>query len=411
MHDLNMIRHTLNKHYYPITNSYLCNLHFAVMNEFYPLMFDLFKYNPIVFNVDSLYFSKENYENVIKHVKNKEDYHFNDLQTIKISNVGKNISRNHQIVVAGAAGSGKTHLIRETIKGYKPLIMSTTNRLQNLWEGYNYSTLTRILKRHQLPEAEIYIIDEAYQCNNKDLSDMLGALEYHNLTTVLIGDKSQFQAVNLNADERFEISNMKTSAVLFSNYRNNINYSLINGSNIKEYFDKFITCCDYDEHKANYAYLNATMDKYEGKKYYKAKATASLRTKSGMFTVYNGEYYDYEKLNNILLSDSKSLEPKVRVPSILKPTSIKSIYTTQGQTMKEIRVLKDDYDKYISNLTLCYVLISRICNGKKIIDPRDEQTKVQVKNWIDSHIMKIYGSTVSIEIYDDTLEIREYTDE
>lgn len=397
MHNLTMERRTLNKHYYPVDNFHLCNLHFAVMNNFYPLMFDLFKYNPIVFNIDSLYFSKENYENIIKHVKNKEDYHFNGLQEILINNVGRNKTRNLQIVLSGSAGSGKTHLIRDLIKDYKSFIMSTTNRLQNLWDNYNYSTLARVLKRHQLPEAEIYIIDEAYQCNTQDLSDILGIFEFYKLPAILIGDDKQFKAVGLSATELFEISNMKKSVELFSNYRNDIDYKKLTGKNLKEYFDLYITCCDYDSEQVNYAYLNATMNKYEGKKFYKATATKELKTKNGTFTVFNGEYYDYNKLNDILLS----------IPKILKPTSIKSIYTTQGQTMREIRVLKDDYDKYISNLTLCYVLISRICNGKRTIDARDEQTKEQIKKWISSHVLRIHNSKVLISIYDDTLHIKE----
>lgn len=418
MDNLTIERRTLNKHYYPVSNSYLCNLHFAVMNNFYPLMFDLFKYSPIVFNVDSLYFSKEDYEKVIKNVANKKDYHFNGLQKILINNARRNINRNLQIVLSGSAGSGKTHLIRDLIKDYKPFIMSTTNRLQNLWDNYNYSTLARVLKRHQLPEAEIYIIDEVFQCNTQDLNDILGIFEFYKLPAILIGDDKQFKAVGLSATELFEISNMKKSAELFSNYRNDIDYKKLNGRNIKEYFDAYITCCKYDSEQVNYAFRNVTMNKYKGKKFYKATATKELNTKNltslklfperknGSFKVFNGEYYDYNKINDILLTRTLSTTRRA-TPNILKPTSIKSIYTTQGQTMREIRVLIDDYDHYISNLTLCYVLISRICNGKRTIDARDEKTKEQIRKWISSHASRIHNSKTLISIYDDTLYIKE----
>ena len=41
-------------------------------------------------------------------------------------------------------------------------------------------------------------------------------------------------------------------------------------------------------------------------------------------------------------------------------SNVYSIYTTQGQTMDKINLLRDDYESYYSSIEMVYVLISRL---------------------------------------------------
>ena len=69
---------------------------------------------------------------------------------------------------------------------------------------------------------------------------------------------------------------------------------------------------------------------------------------------YNGvEYY-----NGVIYK----VNDNIRYSKNFKISNVYSIYCTQGQTMKKINLLKDDYKKYYSSIEMVYVLISRIKN-------------------------------------------------
>lgn len=279
-------------------------------------------------------------------------------------------------VIVGLAGSGKTYKMKNTLDPDITLVIIPQYRLKTAWEGFECTSYQRITKNFKFTAKPVVCVDEAFQMDGSAIDHLIGMCYYYGRSLFLVGDPYQFEPVNKFNDPRDAcFRHMIPTEKILGNYRNKLNYAEI----FKNYY----------EARDKAAYLKKTFDRYLSKylidhdyenPVYCYSSGSTLKVKNEKITMYKHEqaYQRYVKENNIssyFVKCIKNCEYKgtqyyngviYRVNPAIKNSAhfiisnVYSIYTTQGQTMEKINLLKDDYHLYYSSLEMVYVLISRL---------------------------------------------------
>ena len=319
-------------------------------------------------------------------------------------------------VIVGGAGSGKTYEMMNRLDPKNTLVIIPQYRLKLTWDGFECTSFQRIEKNFKFTNKPVICVDEAFQMDGKTINKIIGMANYYGIKLYLVGDPMQFQPVNKYNDARDACFKFMTpTKKITGNYRNNINYSEIfktyarhnNPANyLKSVFDQYLGKYLIDEDFKNPVYCfktgssNGTKidelykqieDLHETKindmdhaELYKEKLNEivkeiqALRNTETTQQKHERLYREYVSNNNIkdyYVRCIKNCEYKHKPyyngviykvnPDIANSkhfviSNVYSIYTTQGQTMDKINLLRDDYESYYSSVEMVYVLISRL---------------------------------------------------
>ena len=319
-------------------------------------------------------------------------------------------------VIVGGAGSGKTYEMMNRLDPKNTLVIIPQYRLKLTWDGFECTSFQRIEKNFKFTNKPIICVDEAFQMDGKTINKIIGMANYYGIKLYLVGDPAQFQPVNKYNDARDACFKFMTpTEKITGNYRNNINYAEIfktyarhkNPANyLKSVFDKYLGKYLIDEDFNNPVYCfktgssngtkmdelyklieelhNEKINDMEKAEVYKEKINKAikeiqtLRKTETTQQKHERLYREYVAKNNIkdyYVRCIKNCEYKHKPyyngviykvnPDIANSkhfviSNVYSIYTTQGQTMDKINLLRDDYESYYSSIEMVYVLISRL---------------------------------------------------
>lgn len=272
------------------------------------------------------------------------------------------------------------------------LVIIPQYRLKTTWEGFDCTSYQRIVKNFKFANKSVVCVDEAFQMDGRSINHIIGMCKYYGIKLYLVGDPLQFQPVNKYNDARDAcLKYMMSTVKLTGNFRNNLDYIEIHkgynrASDKKEYlkgiFDRYLSDYVIDSDFDNPVYCYDTGSS-------KASKIATLTDQEQIQKLtlelqqttqakHERAYRQYVKENNIIdyfVRCIKNCEYKgvkyyngviYKVNNNIKDSqhfiisNVYSIYTTQGQTMEKINLLKDDYELYYSSIEMVYVLISRL---------------------------------------------------
>ena len=319
-------------------------------------------------------------------------------------------------VIVGGAGSGKTYEMMHRLDPKNTLVIIPQYRLKLTWDGFECTSFQRIEKNFKFTNKPVICVDEAFQMDGKTINKIIGMANYYGIKLYLVGDPAQFQPVNKYNDARDAcFKYMTPTEKITGNYRNNINYMEIfktynrhkNPANyLKSIFDKYLGKYLIDEDFNNPVYCfktgssngtkkdelykliedlhNEKINDMEHAELYKEKINKAIKEIQTLHNVETTQqkherlYREYVSKNNIkdyYVRCIKNCEYKHKPyyngviykvnPDIANSkhfviSNVYSIYTTQGQTMDKINLLRDDYECYYSSIEMVYVLISRL---------------------------------------------------
>ena len=319
-------------------------------------------------------------------------------------------------VIVGGAGSGKTYEMMHRLDPKNTLVIIPQYRLKLTWDGFECTSFQRIEKNFKFTNKPVICVDEAFQMDGKTINKIIGMANYYGIKLYLVGDPAQFQPVNKYNDARDAcFKYMTPTEKITGNYRNNINYMEIfktynrhkNPANyLKSIFDKYLGKYLIDEDFNNPVYCfktgssngtkkdelykliedlhNEKINDMEHAELYKEKINKAIKEIQTLHNVETTQqkherlYREYVTKNNIkdyYVRCIKNCEYKHKPyyngviykvnPDIANSkhfviSNVYSIYTTQGQTMDKINLLRDDYESYYSSIEMVYVLISRL---------------------------------------------------
>ena len=292
-----------------------------------------------------------------------------------------------KILITGAAGTGKTTYIKEMISPDVAIVIVPERRLSTVWDQYNTQTLQYISARHRMMNKPIVIIDEVYKFATEDLSNMLGYLRYLNVEVYMAGDAYQFEQIRGHDRFYHRVYAMNPELVLTDNHRNNFDYKSMNlleqkdKNVLKGLFDKYLAKFMIDEHDddvfddINYCYRTGGSHR-DG---YRTQANdATQRKYDQLYQAYvkkvNAEVVYARCIRNVNIKGKQYYNGviyKMPVKGLTHAFIISntySIYATQGQSMKKIRLIRDDEKYYYENWRMLYVLISRLTVGPQSIE-------------------------------------------
>jgi hypothetical protein len=292
------------------------------------------------------------------------------------------------------AGAGKTYYIKNTIiptveDDY--IVMTPTHAsLQDFKKNdLNCCIIDRYLiggLAGKLPKENNIIIDE-HSMISKEAHNFLYKCVLAGKNIHSFGDYNQFPPVEPTNNTPYKIYNnpyyikmmFNNTVVLDTNWRNDFTTSYYD-SLINSYDNKFLTeevkkysTDTYKTADVIIAYTNATVDKYNKLKMKDLKLeddTPSLKIICTTNDLHSkGLYNNYE--THIIRSDSEHIyidgdllgSPEIQIKredyvKFFKPAYAKTLYKSQGQSIKRIFYAPEDY-KYIDN-TSAYVFISRL---------------------------------------------------
>lgn len=370
--------------YVPFKTKFYHNIYFAMSVQYRKLMKPMLDLNPICVNVDCVYFT------VPPPCEICEPWHdagilekskcYDWMQSSRLPKI------DHPIVVKGFAGSGKTYQYANEIKEhtefnnlapdlkpfYKDVVIIPQNRLSTTW-GCKCYTFMYFLNKYNFPVAHQIYIDEAFQTDPSQVEKMVGFCLYNKFGVTLIGDPWQLRPIYDKSIYRenyiYAFTGCAYDKLMTKNYRNKINYRYIlqhedTEEFRREIFDKYLRkyLIDYDYTDIVYCYRTgmsgksvSTRRKHEDayRKYvYENGITDYFMRCTGNVKINGVEYYNgvIYKVNTDMLENHK----------YFTVSNVYSIYTTQGQTMQNIKLLRDDEKYYYKDKSMLYVLISRI---------------------------------------------------
>ena len=326
-------------------------------------------------------------------------------------------------VIVGGAGSGKTYEMMNRLNPENTLVIIPQYRLKLTWDGFECTSFQRIEKNFKFTNKPVICVDEAFQMDGKTINKIIGMATYYGIKLYLVGDPMQFQPVNKYNDARDACFKFMTpTEKITGNYRNNINYAEIfktyarhnnPAKYLKSVFDKYLGKYLIDEDFNNPVYCFKTGSSNGTKidelyKHIEELKKAQSAADGAINSANNKAELNKEKLNKIVkeiqaLRNTETTQQKherlyreyvsnnnikdyyVRCiknceyrhkpyyngviykvnPDIANSkhfviSNVYSIYTTQGQTMDKINLLRDDYESYYSSIEMVYVLISRL---------------------------------------------------
>ena len=309
-------------------------------------------------------------------------------------------------VIVGGAGSGKTYEMMNRLDPKNTLVIIPQYRLKLTWDGFECTSFQRIEKNFKFTNKPVICVDEAFQMDGKTINKIIGMANYYGIKLYLVGDPMQFQPVNKYNDARDACFKFMTpTEKITGNYRNNINYAEIfktyarhkNPANyLKSVFDKYLGkyLINEDFNNPVYCFKTGSSNGTKIDELYKqieelkindkekmdkiVKEIRALRNTETTQQKHERLYREYVANNNIkdyYVRCIKNCEYKHKPyyngviykvnPDIANSknfviSNVYSIYTTQGQTMEKINLLRDDYESYYSSVEMVYVLISRL---------------------------------------------------
>lgn len=388
------------------------SLHLAMANRYREMLEPMLRLKPVAVNCDCAYFMDEldeipsgwRYEGVID--ADKVCAKAPVMVMNEVTREMEPITADHVDIVKGLAGSGKTTMIRDRYGLSDPLVIVPSYRLaKTVWKTTSdgddvvatvvcYQTMEA---SHQLPIRKRIIIDEAFQMNPMDVNVILGVAKSFHIPITLVGDPYQLRPVTMydnhhehvNASFLNGIGEAKTACgtageVIKANHRNRIDYEMF----LKDYgratdkqawlkgvYDSYMTQFEVDIEEAAkgnavvYCYITngdgATRQRYE-----QAYARYVEETKPDIVYVrctrnvkVDGESY----CNGIIYEMPRERVGKLK-RSCFVVSNVYSIYTTQGQTMSDIRLAVDDREYYYRDIRMLYVIVSRLRGDIEYVD-------------------------------------------
>lgn len=311
---------------------------------------------------------------------------FDDMRPMKIES--------QRTIYNCYAGAGKTYYIKNTIiptvqDDY--IVMTPTHA--SLQEFKKNELNCCIIDRYligglagKLPKENNIIIDE-HSMISKEAHNFLYRCVLAGKNIHSFGDYNQFPPVEPTNNTPYKIYNnpyyikmmFNNTIVLDTNWRNDFTtsyYDSLINSNDNKFLTEEVKKYSTDTYKTAdviIAYTNATVDKYNKLKMKDLKLeddTPSLKIICTTNDLHSkGLYNNYE--THIIRSDSEHIyidgdllgSPEIQIKredyvKFFKPAYAKTLYKSQGQSIKRIFYAPEDY-KYIDN-TSAYVFISRL---------------------------------------------------
>ena len=343
---------------------FLHNVHFAMSSEYHHMLLDFMEKYPVqAIKTDCLFVSKD------VEVESNENWKFEKYVEKDELKYCYRTYKSKMHLITGAAGTGKTTYLKEKIPPEYAIVIVPERRLSTVWDQYETQTLQYITARHRMLNKLFVIIDEVYKFATEDLSTMLGYLRYLDVEVYMAGDAYQFEQIR--GHDRFyrRVYAMNPELVLKENHRNNFDYKAMNlleqkdKNVLKELFDKYLANFMVDENDEdvfddiNYCYLtqadDSTQHKYDQlyQAYVKKVNAEVVYARCIRNVIIGGKHY----YNGVIYR-----MPAKGLPHAFVISNTYSIYATQGQSMKKIRLIRDDEKYYYENWRMLYVLISRI---------------------------------------------------
>lgn len=147
--------------------------------------------------------------------------------------IGKMFDGSQVLLICGAAGTGKTTLLKYIADIYKTqqivFLANTHAAVNNLsqkiktenkeTENYDFITISKFNNSYAQTEADLLIIDECSTISNRDMYDLLNKHKFRGL--ILVGDVCQIEAINFGNWFSFAKKALSTNSVfeLESPYR------------------------------------------------------------------------------------------------------------------------------------------------------------------------------------------------
>lgn len=337
----------------PFIDYFYCNIHFAMSVEYRKLMMEAIELKPSAVFVDCVYFKHEvtlsdNFRECASATKDCEriyqDWH-DGVEVIK-----------------GTAGSGKTYSCSSCVD----LVIVPQNRLQLAWNGVPCRTYQYFSQKHTFPVINVLAIDEAFQSHPKIVNSIIGFCIYNGIEVKVIGDPYQLQPIcpDVDAPTLNAFMFCDPDRVFTHNYRNSINYKEIlthpdTPEYRKEIFDKYLADKLVDEsddivycYRTGLFGTDSTREKHEQLYAQRVKGKTDYYVRCTRCCTIHGEKY----YNGMIYP----VNDHIRNSSAFVISNVYSIYTTQGQSITDLKLLAEDREFYYQNMNILYVLISRI---------------------------------------------------
>ena len=346
------------------------NVYFAMANEYHKKMIeyiDRFDVQGVFCDCFYIPFDAEQ-------PPESEDYKFES--SVEYRNCNKEFDNNPRYinVVMGTAGTGKTTYMKNNNSEKSSLVIIPERKLSLVWDGWNCQTIQYIKDSHFMPKAQNIIIDEFFKFNTDLLSEFIGVCRSYGLNIWMAGDPLQFEQVGITKEsKRIYLIDSKIEP-LKMNHRNSLNYKEmgfigeLDKNKLKKLFDKYLKSYLVNPsmngffESINYCFRtngeDATLQKYD--KLYLEYCLKHHKKEVYARCIKNCHFNDKDYYNGVIYV--LPLQWVQKHTSTFKISNNYSIYSTQGQTMSEIRLIADDEKYYFSSWRMLYVLISRLSN-------------------------------------------------